>query len=121
MQDTRPTFAEFLRSSLIQRIASYLAYLTVVGTLLDVLTTVMAFSMGGYEINPISISVFDATGLVGWTALRVEMAVTFLFLGLGFGRYWAKFPYPLCLLFLVVVSYFCVVFGIPFFHNLMQL
>ena len=121
MRDTRPTFGVFLRGSRIQRVASYLAYLTVVGTLLDVLTAVMVFSMGGHEINPLSISIIDATGLVGWTALRVEMAVTFLFLGLGFGRYWAKFPYPLCLLFLVVVSYFCVVFGAPFFHNLIQL
>ena len=93
----------------------------VVGTLLDVLTTVMVFAMGWHEISPISISIIDATGLVGWVALRIEMAVTFLFFGMGFGRYWAKFPYPLCLLLLVAMSYFCVVFGIPFFHDLRQL
>jgi len=121
LRDTKPTLGEFLRSSPVQRIATCLAYLTVVGNLLDVLTTVMVFSTGGHGINPISISIIDATGLVGWIALRTEIAVTFLFVGLGFGRYWAKVPYPLCLLFLAVMSYFCVVFGVPFFHNLRQL
>ena len=121
MRDTIPVFGEFLRSSRVQRIATCLAYLTVVGTLLDILTTVMVFSMSGREVNPTSIRIIEATGLVGWVALRIEVAATFLFFGLGFGRYWAKFPYPLCLLFLVAMSYFCVVFGVPFFHNLRQL
>ena len=122
MPDTRPnTLGQSLKSPLFGRIVSFIAYITALGTLLDVLTTSIGLSRGGKEIYAESIAIMNVFGITGWVLLRIGMAIVYVLVGAGFRVWWKKFPPPLCLFFLVGFATDCVITFGPVFFNLGQL
>lgn len=122
MPDTKPgTLGQALKSPLAGRAVSFMAYITALGTLLDVLTTLIGLSRGGQEIFAESIAIMNVVGVTGWVLLRIGMATVYVLVGAGFRVWWNKFPPPLCLVFLVGFATDCVITFSPVLFNLGQL
>ena len=122
MPDTKPgTLSQALKSPLAGRAVSFMAYITALGTLLDVLTTLIGLSRGGQEIFAESIAIMNVVGVTGWVLLRIGMATVYVLVGAGFRVWWNKFPPPLCLVFLVGFATDCVITFSPVLFNLGQL
>jgi len=122
LPDTKPGApGRVLKSPLAGRIVSFIAYVTALGTLLDVLTTLIGLSRGGQEVYAESMAIMDIVGLTGWVLLRIGMATIYVLVGAGFRVWWKKFPPPLCLFFLVGFATDCVITFSPVLFNLGQL